>query len=384
MSKKGRAKRTSGAPSSRPSVRAVADVEAPKASAPESASKEKTASAPVANAAEAPKNEPPKNETEAPKNEAEAPKNEAEAPKNEAEAPKNEAPKGESESPKSESPKSEPPKSEPPKSEAPKSDGKASKRDSRAPKDASAKGEVEASKSDAGDVDDEAFFTQGVRKSSIPPAMEADPADDRLVRLHEDPDVLARRAQGMKWVKIALAGFGALLALGAVMKALEPPPSKPKDPVFVHAAGEPAPSSAPSAEPLPSASPSSVTTVSADASVGAGGDGGSDASLGSDAVAGGDASLAVAPGAELDGGAADAKALKKACQRALDGSKFKDAITQCEASTAADPTDGEAWLLLGASYDQLGRKADARAAYQSCVQKGKRGPTGECAALLRQ
>jgi hypothetical protein len=374
MSKKGRAKRTSGAPSSRPSVRAVADVEAPKASAPESASKEKTASAPVANTAEASKSEPPKNEAEAPKNEAEAPKNEAEAPKNEAEAPKGE----------SESPKSEPPKSEPPKSESPKSDGKTSKRDSKAPKDASAKGEVEASKSDAGDVDDEAFFTQGVRKSSIPPAMEADPADDRLVRLHEDPDVLARRAQGMKWVKIALAGFGALLALGAVMKALEPPPSKPKDPVFVHAAGEPAPSSAPSAEPLPSASPSSVTTVSADASVGAGGDGGSDASLGSDAVAGGDASVAVAPGAELDGGAADAKALKKACQRALDGSKFKDAITQCEASTAADPTDGEAWLLLGASYDQLGRKADARAAYQSCVQKGKRGPTGECAALLRQ
>ena len=367
MSKKGRAKRTSGAPSSRPSVRAVADVEAPKASAPESASKEKTASAPVANTAEASKSEPPKNEAEAPKNEAEAPKNEAEAPKGE-----------------SESPKSEPPKSEPPKSESPKSDGKTSKRDSKAPKDASAKGEVEASKSDAGDVDDEAFFTQGVRKSSIPPAMEADPADDRLVRLHEDPDVLARRAQGMKWVKIALAGFGALLALGAVMKALEPPPSKPKDPVFVHAAGEPAPSSAPSAEPLPSASPSSVTTVSADASVGAGGDGGSDASLGSDAVAGGDASVAVAPGAELDGGAADAKALKKACQRALDGSKFKDAITQCEASTAADPTDGEAWLLLGASYDQLGRKADARAAYQSCVQKGKRGPTGECAALLRQ
>ena len=356
MSKKGRAKRTSGAPSSRPSVRAVADAEATKGSAPASSSKEKAS-------AEAPKSEAPKSE---------APKNEA--PKSE--APKSEAPK--SEAPKSEAPKSEAPKSEAPKDEAPKSE---------APKDESSKSEApkdESSKSEASDVDDEAFFTQGVRKSSIPPAMEADPVDDRLVRLREDPEVLARRAQGLKWVKIALAGFGALLAVGAVMKAIEAPPPKPKDPVFVHTEGAPAPSAAVSAEPSPSAAPSASapSSVATDAAIGPTLDAGVDA-----ASMGVDAAQAVAVPSGLDAGldaGVDAKALKKACQRALDGSKVNEAIAKCEASTAADPTDGEAWLLLGASYDQVGRKADARAAYQSCVQKGKRGPTGECAALLRQ
>jgi len=59
------------------------------------------------------------------------------------------------------------------------------------------------------------------------------------------------------------------------------------------------------------------------------------------------------------------------------------AIEAGEASVAADPTDAEAWLLLGAAYDSKGRPADARRAYQSCMQQGKRGPKGECAALLR-
>jgi Flp pilus assembly protein TadD len=75
--------------------------------------------------------------------------------------------------------------------------------------------------------------------------------------------------------------------------------------------------------------------------------------------------------------------LKRDAQRALDRGKFAEAIQAGEASVAADPTDAEAWLLLGAAYDSKGRGADARRAYQSCVQQGKRGPTGECAALLR-
>jgi hypothetical protein len=372
MSKKGRAKRTSGAPSSRPSVRAVADAEATKGSAPESASKEKASAAALPDperasvttagdaAKEAPKSDAAKED--APKSDAakeDAPKSDATKEDTKSDAAKEDAPKSDAakeDDAKSDAAKEDDAKSEPPKAAAP--------------------------KSDTSDVDDEAFFTQGVRKSSIPPAMEADPADDRLVRLHEDPEVLARRAQGMKWVKIALAGFGALLAVGAVMKALEPPPAKPKDPVFVHAAGEPVPSAAASVEPAPSAAPSpSASSAPSDAAAGAAPDAAGDANAASDAA------QAVAPAADLDGGgdaSVDAKALKKACQRALDGGKTQEAISKCEASTAADPTDGEAWLLLGASYDQVGRKADARAAYQSCVQKGKRGPTGECAALLRQ
>jgi Flp pilus assembly protein TadD len=125
------------------------------------------------------------------------------------------------------------------------------------------------------------------------------------------------------------------------------------------------------------ASPSAETDASA------GADAASSASL--DASA--DAAVVLA---SQDGGqvadadvVVDAKALKKAAQRALDNGKLAVAIENGEASVAADPTDGEAWLLLGAAYEQKGRVADARAAYQSCVSKGKRGPTGECAALLR-
>jgi Flp pilus assembly protein TadD len=48
-----------------------------------------------------------------------------------------------------------------------------------------------------------------------------------------------------------------------------------------------------------------------------------------------------------------------------------------------DPTDGEAWLLLGAAYMDRGKPVEARKAFASCVKQGKKGPMGECAAMLR-
>ena len=50
---------------------------------------------------------------------------------------------------------------------------------------------------------------------------------------------------------------------------------------------------------------------------------------------------------------------------------------------ALDPTDGEAWLLLGAAYQEKGLNAEARRAFTSCLKEGKRGPMGECRAMLR-
>ena len=203
------------------------------------------------------------------------------------------------------------------------------------------------------------------------------------MRLREDPSVLARRAKSVRIVRYVVIAFGVLLGIGAVAKLREAPPTQPKAPVFVHAEPDrdPAalPSTPPSAASAPASSPSSAAAeplAASDAAVSS-----TDAAI---ASALGDAAVAASDAGAQGGDAGlDAKALKRACQRALDNGKLGLAIENGEASVAEDPTDAETWLLLGAAYDQKGRAADARTAYQSCVQKGKRGPVGECAALLR-
>lgn len=74
---------------------------------------------------------------------------------------------------------------------------------------------------------------------------------------------------------------------------------------------------------------------------------------------------------------------KNDARRSLERGKLADAIEAGERSVALDPTDGEAWLLLGAAYQEKGNNADARRCYASCVKEGKRGPLGECRAMLR-
>jgi tetratricopeptide (TPR) repeat protein len=78
-----------------------------------------------------------------------------------------------------------------------------------------------------------------------------------------------------------------------------------------------------------------------------------------------------------------AREAKKIAQRALDRGKVAEAIEAGERSVALDPTDGDAWLVLGAAYQLRGATAEARRCFSSCVRQGTRGPRGECAALLR-
>ena len=67
-------------------------------------------------------------------------------------------------------------------------------------------------------------------------------------------------------------------------------------------------------------------------------------------------------------------------RKALERGKLKDAIAAGERSVAIDPTDGEAWLLLGAAHQEAGHGKDAREAYLQCTKQGKTGPLRECAA----
>ena len=48
-----------------------------------------------------------------------------------------------------------------------------------------------------------------------------------------------------------------------------------------------------------------------------------------------------------------------------------------------DPADGEAWLMLGAAYQSMGKNAEARRTFSSCAAEAKRGPINECRAMLR-
>jgi Tetratricopeptide repeat len=74
---------------------------------------------------------------------------------------------------------------------------------------------------------------------------------------------------------------------------------------------------------------------------------------------------------------------KREAQRALDRGRLKAAIEAGERSVTLDPTDADAWLLLGAAYEARGTYAEARRCFASCAQVAKRGARSECRALLR-
>ena len=211
---------------------------------------------------------------------------------------------------------------------------------------------------------EEAFF------SSLPPGMRApephddhEEADARMARLHE-PDVVARRDRMRRFVAWGLAACAVVffLAVGrAALRAPDPGPayaaapqvasvaSVALSPAPAASAGPTAPEVAPSvAAPAPALEPPAVALV---------------------------ASAAAPQG--------DAKGLRAQAQRLLETGKTNDAIAIALESTTVEPEHAGGWLLLGAAYQTRGRNAEARQAFLTCVKSAKRGPRGECAAMLR-
>jgi len=70
-------------------------------------------------------------------------------------------------------------------------------------------------------------------------------------------------------------------------------------------------------------------------------------------------------------------------RNALEHGKAKDAIDAATRSITVDPTDAEAWLLLGAAQQEAGHAADAHASFLECTKVAKTGNVGECGAMLR-
>jgi tetratricopeptide (TPR) repeat protein len=62
---------------------------------------------------------------------------------------------------------------------------------------------------------------------------------------------------------------------------------------------------------------------------------------------------------------------------------LEQARTYAERATAADPTNSQGWLVLGAARGELGDRVGARAAYESCVERGQGRFVSECRRMLR-
>lgn len=81
--------------------------------------------------------------------------------------------------------------------------------------------------------------------------------------------------------------------------------------------------------------------------------------------------------------AKEALRLREVSRSALERGRIKESLDAGESSVALEPADAEAWLVLGAAYQQAGNAVDARRCFRACVDKGKRGPREECASMLR-
>ena len=72
---------------------------------------------------------------------------------------------------------------------------------------------------------------------------------------------------------------------------------------------------------------------------------------------------------------------KQTSQTMLERGKLEDAIAAGEKSVQLDPTDAEAWLILGAAYQQKRDTKEANRAFKACLEQATRGPKNECRAF---
>lgn len=266
---------------------------------------------------------------------------------------------------------------------------------------------------------DERFFSEGDVSHHVSDAIEGDALTvlDKARRKSE-PHVVERRARFVRYVKWAVAG-AALVCLAAVARTTmsskapvsvpataargaavvataEAPPASPKAAASAAApmaepaaaaptstttvtAAEPANTNAITAEP---ANAPAVTAEPANANANAAPAAAEPANANANAVVAEPAAGAT-PETKPDEVTGDAKEAKAKARSSLEKRKLADAIEAGERSVKLDPTDGEAWLILGAAYQEKGNITEARRAYASCVKEGKTGPRTECAKMLR-
>jgi tetratricopeptide (TPR) repeat protein len=257
---------------------------------------------------------------------------------------------------------------------------------------------------------DERFFSEGVqsdgevfarKQSSVRPHEPEEEIDPKLL-LKMHPDVRARRAKFAPIVKWVVLG-AVLLGLGGLVKhKIAQGDQETAAREMAEYAATHAPASA-TKEDTPTTAPAPVVVVGAQGA--ASGETAPPAALpktteGQAAPADGTevheapvpaagSSAAAAVGSVSpppEGESAPAKTAaqeKRDCQVFLDRGAFGKAVEAGQRSVAVDPSDGEAWLLLGAAYQSLGRAGDAKRSFSACLRQGKKGPLAECKAMLQ-
>ena len=279
---------------------------------------------------------------------------------------------------------------------------------------------------------DEKFFSEGDISHHVSDAIEGDALTvlDKAKRKSE-PHVVERRARFVRYVKWAVTG-AALVCIAAVARTTmsskapvsvpsaaargaavvataEAPPASPKAAASAAApmveptaaststttgtAAEPANANANAitAEPAVNAELANAPAVTAEPAANANANANANtpvvaaepANAPAPAVTAEPANANATPETTPDVAAGDAKEAKAKARSSLEKRKIADAIEAGERSVKLDPTDGEAWLILGAAYQEKGNIAEARRAYSSCVKEGKTGPRTECAKMLR-
>lgn len=196
------------------------------------------------------------------------------------------------------------------------------------------------------------------------------------------PQAKERRKKNVLVVKWFVGGCLALVAIAGVRHLLrtgEPPPA----PASVSAAQTTVATTEPTAmgTTAPSAGANTIAEVT-------------DASA-SNAIVG-DASATATAVSEEAGSADDASTTPTAAsspeeaskernhaKNALESGRLKEAVTAGERSVSLDPTDADAWLYLGAAYQELGDQGNANRCYRACLAQGTHGNKGECSMMLK-
>ncbi len=251
----------------------------------------------------------------------------------------------------------------------------------------------------------------GLEEESIPPVVELedhffssgelppDPADrvsgsgtsgafDAVPHSREarkmTPEAHARRAHLSRYVMMAVGACALLLLIGIVIRSVRGRPNEePVRAQIVHAADPAPPPVTPPAAKKSDEVPTPADQAKTDE---AKTDEAKTDEAKTDEAKTDEAKTDEAPAAS----AAKPKPAKNAWQEkatakaALEAGANGMAIAAGERSVALDPTDAEAWLILGAAYQAKGNMVQARRCYSSCLTKGRHGSKQECKEMLRQ
>ncbi len=224
------------------------------------------------------------------------------------------------------------------------------------------------------EFDHQFFESPASRSSHVEHAIEPEERDPRIAQ-KLSPTAARRRAELAKYVNVAV-GFAAAVCVAAAGKVL----------IVHHAPGTDAradvrPPQAAAMSVLPMEAPSTTVSAAPAAALAPAGraDEGASAPVASESAA----AAASATPAALEPDTKEAAKAKVQAQRELDRGKVTDAIDAGEKAVRLDPTDSEAWLILGAAYQQKGDMKNARRCYKSCLAEGRHGSKTECAEMLR-